>query len=324
MKGRASTTINNTPIAKWSEIQYTMKSQSIAILALQETHLDTPHLSQIDALYARRLRVFNTSDPNHPGGAAGTALVLNRALIDTSTCRATTLIPGRALALTLKWHGDENITMISIYAPNDASLHQEFWTNVTDACTMHNIPKPDFVLGDFNLVEDAIDRAPTHTDATPATDTLRDARIRLGIQDTWRHTYPDTKLFTYTSNHNHHFAQSRLDRIYTARPIENNLFEWNCRDTSVPTDHRLVSVRYTVQDAPYIGKGCWTLPLHILNNKDLLRRINEEGIALTARMESAMTNRTPNNNPQREWEAYKNRIREIAKPLARTENGKIR
>ncbi|KAA1469621.1 DNase I-like protein, partial [Dentipellis sp. KUC8613] len=323
MKGRASTLLGWSSTSKWAEIQYTMKHNTIAILALQETHLDQPHINEINTLYSKRLRVFSTADPTRPATSSSVAFVLNKSLLNTSLCTTAVLIPGRALFLSLKWHNHESLHFLNVYAPVETPQQPDFWNCLVEKWAALHLPKPDFLLGDFNLTEDALDRAPVCIDPVVATDSLRNAHIRLGVQDYWRHTFPDTRLFTYTSPFHQHFSQSRLDRIYTSDRVSPTVYEWNCLNSSVPTDHHLITVRYALPNSPQTGSGRWTLPLYLLNNTDLLSIINKKGLHYMAQMDRAINDRTPLNNPQTLWSALKNDIIAAAKPLSRAAAGKI-
>lgn len=120
-------------------------------------------------------------------------------------------------------------------------------------------------MGDFNITEEAIDRAPARTDNESATDVLRELRHKFNIQDTWRKTHPTSRLFTFYSNNN---TYSCLDRIYTSPTHEKHTHDWESKTSAIPTDHRMISVRYAPANIPYIGKGCWSWPIGLLNDKN--------------------------------------------------------
>jgi endonuclease/exonuclease/phosphatase family metal-dependent hydrolase len=91
----------------------------------------------------------------------------------------------------------------------------------------NNLPHPDFMLGDFNLTEDPLDRAPAKLDNENAISALRELRQKLNLQDTWRETHPTERVFTFYSNTNSH---SRLDRIYTSPSHEQSKMGGRRRD----------------------------------------------------------------------------------------------
>ena len=123
----------------------------------------------------------------------------------------TTLIQGRAIFLSVPQKHDHNLHIINIYAPNDLSHHVDFWAEVTTQWLAKRLPTPHLMMGDFNLVEDPLDRAPARANNTAATAALRTCRQTLNLQDIWRQNFPGECLFTYTSPHN---TLSRIDRIY--------------------------------------------------------------------------------------------------------------
>ena len=53
------------------------------------------------------------------------------------------------------------------------------------------------MVGDFNMVEDSLDRLPSHSDQGGTTEALDNLKQLLGVEDGWRNTYPQTTAFTY-------------------------------------------------------------------------------------------------------------------------------
>ena len=119
------------------------------------------------------------------------------------------LIPGRVLLLMLDWHNDQRLTILTIHAPNSPHAHPQFWSEIENKIN-DNPHRPDLLLGDFNIIEDAMDRAPAHEDYEPlaVVDCLRDLHNAIGIQDTWHLENPTTCMYTSAGNAN---SLSRLD-----------------------------------------------------------------------------------------------------------------
>ncbi|KAA1479860.1 DNase I-like protein, partial [Dentipellis sp. KUC8613] len=301
-----------------------VKKQRIGILAVQETHLNEPYLADVQRLFHRRLLILNTSDPDRPTTSAGVAFVLNKETVRTDEYRFTVLIPGRAAALTIKWRDNRTLTLLNIYGPNAPSEHANFWETLQQAWQDENLPDPDFMMGDFNLVEDAIDRSPPHEDDEAATAALQTFRTHLHLQDTWRHSHPTTKTFTFRSNSTNQYAQSRIDRIYTSTHNERLVFEWTHGAPPVPTDHHMVAVRYAPYDAPYIGPGRWTMPLHLVNDEILLKTILKEAKQLETELTNiAATGRTEQLNAQLVWLSFKTAIKKKIRQHAAKSKGKL-
>ncbi|KAG2741209.1 DNase I-like protein, partial [Suillus brevipes Sb2] len=298
-----------------------MRTKKIGILCIQETHLTNEYEAQVDTLYSRRLRVINSKDPSRPGSSAGVAFVLNKEILDTTNVETFEIIPGRALAIKIKRNNNENLTLLNIYAPNNLTKHPEFWELISRTWQNRNLPQPDFLLGDFNLTEDSIDRAPARQDNENALTALRDLKHQLNVQDTWRSLHPTSRLFTYYSSTNSH---SRLDRIYTSPRHERNTHQWDSCITAIPTDHKMVLVRFVPQNAPFIGKGRWTWPMSLMNDKNLFEKISNLGIAAQQEITHQREHRTELSNPQKTWKDFKANINNEAKKTAKEHLHKIK
>lgn len=321
MRGRASPDLGNSTISKWSTVQNVMREKKIGILCVQETHLTQEHEMQIESLYSRRLKVINSRDPFRPGNSAGVAFILNKEIINTTETEITEIIPGRALVMSIKWHNNERITILNTYAPNNPTKHPEFWNLISTTWLAKDLPRLDFMIGDFNLTEDALDRAPAQLDNENASNALRDIKHRLDIQDTWRSMNPTSRLFTFYSNTN---SYSRLDRIYTSPRHERNVHNWESCTTAIPSDHKMVLVRFIPKNAPFIGKGRWAWPLSLMNDKKLFDDISNQGIVLQQRITHQYENRIGEANPQKSWEEFKVNITQLAKRTAKEHLHKIK
>jgi ribonuclease HI/exonuclease III len=313
MNGLHVTAENSNSFEKWSEINATMKKERIGILALQETHLDQDLISEIQRIFHKRLQIHNSESENSPRATAGVAFVINKDLLNIQSLETRTLIPGRALYLKIKWNEHEATKIINIYAPNRRTDHNGFWHAIETQRNRLRLPKPDFMLGDFNLTEDPIDRAPAKPDDTSAIDSLRELKQKLETIDLWRHDFPNTREYTYRATHNGSQTKSRLDRIYVAKKITKHTFDWSIGPSTVPTDHWMVSVRFAPKDATHIGSGRWSWPLSALNDKKLLNMIERKGKALENKLENISQINREEENAQTLWSRFKNDITNQAK-----------
>jgi hypothetical protein len=93
------------------------------------------------------------------------------------------------------------------------------------------------------------------------------------------------------------------------------LIEWEACPTTMPTDHWMVSVKFTPKDAPDIGNGRWTWPLQSLNDEDLIKKVVKRGMTLQEKLDQLDPEGTNRNeiNPQHLWEVFKQDIQKIAK-----------
>ncbi len=194
IRGGGSTTTRD----KWQHVNQIMRDKNIAILAIQETHLNETSVNELNNQFNQRLRIINSQDPVNPSAGRGVAIILNKRLTSWKQVIITHVIPGRALLISLPWKGGSAINILAIYAPNSTSENAAFWEDLISTWVNDNHPIPDIMLGDFNLVEEAIDRLPAHRDSTQAVDKLVDFKDMHALQDGWRH---QTHLTCVTPTH---------------------------------------------------------------------------------------------------------------------------
>ena len=318
INGFAAPASNMSGIDKWSTINRTISDNKIAILALQETHLDHDLLQNITDCFGKRLEIINSQHPTNPRATAGVAFVINKTLIKPKEYKVIELQPGRAMALKIKWLENEETVLINIYAPNARGEHSKFWETIDIERRAKGLRRPDFMLGDFNVTEDNIDRAPAHQDDPNATEALRNLRHIWNLQDSWRHSHPNERCFTYRATANGNQIQSRLDRIYTTSSVNNQILEWRTEQTAVPTDHCLVTAKFSPKSAPFIGKGRWTWHAQALNNPIVMSQVEDRGFQLSEDLERIRVTGTPREveNAQTLWKKFKDDIKSIAKSNA--------
>ena len=157
MNGLSAPTSNMTYLEKWSMINQTLNKYKIALLAIQETHLDEETTIRIQTTYEKKMSILTSADPESPCTTAGVAFVINKSLIAPNKIMAHKLFPGRALAIEIDWLESETMRLVNVYAPNDRTTHLPFWNTVDEVRQNKNIPKPKFVLGDFHVMEEQID-----------------------------------------------------------------------------------------------------------------------------------------------------------------------
>ena len=163
---------------KWNHINQLMRSKRIGIIVLQETHLNEQHTARMHHLFGKRLKIYYTADQDNPN-SKGVAVVLNKEITNVHDINSTEIIPGRALNIIIPWHQDQTINILAIYAPNSAKENENFWRHLKQKWQQGNRPKPDLMLGDFNIVEDAIDRISSHSDNSNAVEALQDGQMPL-------------------------------------------------------------------------------------------------------------------------------------------------
>ncbi|KAJ7616192.1 hypothetical protein DFH06DRAFT_1013136, partial [Mycena polygramma] len=207
----------------------------------------------------------------------------------------------------------ETVTFLAVYAPNSPEENKMFWLEI-DSWFENNptAPKPDLMAGDFNIVQDGVDRLPTHEDNPAAVDALDQLAGSLRLYDGWRETYPSTKAFTFCqsiANGSH----SRIDRIYISEKLYMTAREWKIEAVGIPTDHKMVSVQIAHEDAPTIGKKRWSIPVHLLSDKILAKSIRESGEKALKSTSDLNGMQTHDVNPQTIWANFKSEITDVAK-----------
>ncbi|KAH8085437.1 Endonuclease/exonuclease/phosphatase, partial [Cristinia sonorae] len=237
------------PKNKWNHINTLLTKEKIAILAVQETHMTPERVADVESHLKRRVRIFMSADPDTPTARGGVAVVLNTQKVDTREATATEIVPGRAILVKVKTYKEDWLQILAIYAPNAPAENEQFWDKLDEWFEGNTNNKPDIMLGDFNMVEDASDRMPAHADHPAATLAFEDLKGKLEIYDSWRTTYPD-KSPTFTFHQPNYQVKSRLDRIYMKKELIITAREWQTKASGLETDHALVTVKVTTPAAP--------------------------------------------------------------------------
>ncbi|EPT02408.1 hypothetical protein FOMPIDRAFT_1029278 [Fomitopsis schrenkii] len=217
--------------------------------------------------------------------AQGVAFVLNREIVDTADIVSHELIPGRAMYLKMRWHGDSFLTAMNVYTPNSELGRRR-------------LQKPSVVLGDFNIVEEAIDRLPPREGDPNQVEALRNLTRSLKVVDGWRITEPTSVGYSYPTRGSD--TRSRIDRIYVSEELLVHSTGWTIETTGIPTDHKMVSAELSTARAPYIGKGRWAIPHVLLTDKIFMEEVVRLGEKAVKAAKYAATGeaRTVTNNPQ--------------------------
>ncbi|KAL1940025.1 hypothetical protein VTO73DRAFT_9360 [Trametes versicolor] len=282
-----------------------MKDRRLGVLLLQEAHLTDERCANIHRMFANRIKVMFSSHPTAPTQREGVAVILNKKIISAKGAEMKVIVPGRAIQLELPWRGGEVRRILCMYAPTSAGVGErtDFFKEVKRYYETHpHTLKPHLMAGDFNNVEDAMDRAPMSEGGVDASvEALDDLKRSLGLEmvDGWRATYPTARCFTFHRGTGEAATMSRLDRIYVTPEVGRWTREWGIEQVGVKTDHSLVSVLLTTLTAPEVGKGRPVFPMHLLRDKELAKKMKERGkVAERELMEVKRVGRTNEANPQ--------------------------
>jgi len=102
----------------------------------------------------------------------------------------TEIIPGRAISYAVNWPENTQTNLLTIYAPNAPPDNASFWNHITSNIRDNPSLRPDMVLGDFNMVEDAKDCLPPHPDPTSMVEALQALKLEINAKDRWRNANP--------------------------------------------------------------------------------------------------------------------------------------
>ena len=280
---------------KWFEIHCVMNTHKLAVLAIQESHLTDDLAANVRSSFETKLSLLYSPLPE-TRNAAGVAFVFNKGLINTGGIVCQEIIPGRAMLAKIPWHGDRTIKILNVYAPNDTKCNESFWESLNEIIQADQTLKPDLMLGDFNLVEDALDRLPCHSDDASAVAALGELKSDLGLVDGWRQAHPDH--CEYTHQHAPNASQGRIDRIYITDDLLRPASEWKIDSPLIETDHWLVSAKVSTPEAPEIGRGRWQIPTYLFENDDVIEEVNELGKVAQDLIERNRFRRSDTVNPQ--------------------------
>lgn len=299
---------------KWMYINQVVRDQNLAVLAIQEAHLSEERLESLNALFAVSLKIYCSPDPENSTGARGVAYVINRRKLAGRECTVREVIPGRAMQLEYPWAAGKSIRILNVYAPNAAAENAQFWTTLRASWVEQGRAKPDVVLGDFNVVESALDRYPAHPDPACATEALSRMMRTINACDSWRTAHPTERLFTFRQAGSE--RQSRLDRIYVKQSIVPKVADWLAVGPGRMSDHQLVICSIANYHAPVVGKGRWSAPLSLLDDAKFTQTMRTLGADLSTRL-AALGERTEKENPQLIFNDFKQALVTAARQRAK-------
>ncbi|KAG1766764.1 Endonuclease/exonuclease/phosphatase [Suillus occidentalis] len=278
-------------VDKWMHINQIMKEKKIEILAVQETHLSKDNETSLNETFNKRLKIISSIDPKHRNAKD---IVITKG---------------------------KKITILVVYAPNEPSKNGVFWEEVQTNLT--SLPTPDVLLGDFNIVEDTLDRLPPKQDNKHATVALMCLKLSLDLRDRWRAENPDLLAYTYAQSSTQGGQQSRIDRIYISENILSFSKDWTIEPAGIATDHQLISARISDIRMPFMGRGRWTLPLFILKDKDIKDQIIDMGHTMQLDIKNLLSDRSATHNPQTIFKNFKDMAIKFCRDKARTSIPKI-
>ena len=193
MKGGGSTSTSN----KWLEICQLMREEKIDVLAIQETHLSEQKKEELNQIFERQIHIMSSIDRTKPN-AMGVAFVLKKSTTKWKETKFRELIPGRAVYIEIPWQKEKPLGCLNVYAPNNHTSNKSFWNKLKANWNVRpHLLEPSILLGDLNMVEEAIDRIPAHPDPMEVTKALSALKSHLSLVDGWRRENQSTIDFSF-------------------------------------------------------------------------------------------------------------------------------
>jgi exonuclease III len=143
---------------KFKFLKQTIDKNTLGVIGTQETHSNTESAAQFNNTFNRWFKLYYSAHPRKSCSTAGVAFVLNKKYADTENIREYELIPGRALMIVIPWQGD-SLNILNIYAPNRLDERDKMWKELWKKWADDpHLRFPNIALGDWNFVEDPLDR----------------------------------------------------------------------------------------------------------------------------------------------------------------------
>ncbi len=299
---------------KWMRINQLLRDRKLAVVALQETHLATEKMEDLNELFKASMVILGSPDDQNPTGARGVGFAINTRIVALEDMEMKVVVPGRAALLRFRWTGDRVLSVLNVYAPNVDAENALFWDTVAGSLAGMRGRNPELILGDFNMVEDSMDRLPPRCDQAAEVESLGKLVGTLRLVDGWRVNNPNTRAYTYLQAATS--SQSRIDRIYASSELMQRAEDWEIMGSGILTDHRVVSVSLANYKAPGTGRGRWAMPQVLLTDGEFVKTMRKMGCDLQMEME-AIAERSALRNPQRLYQAFKDKLRLEARARAK-------
>jgi len=151
-----------------------------------------------------------------------------------------------------------------LVCPKNDKEKEDFFKKVTTMVNK-NEHKNLCIMGDFNCVENDIDRSPPHKDNEAVIASLKKMITHHKLVDVWRMKKPHNKgVLIYTNKHR---AMACLERIYIHKDLLNYVYDNKVGMGQEISHHDPVFVKIMANNLPYCGEGLWRLPTKLSKSK---------------------------------------------------------
>ncbi|PPR07908.1 hypothetical protein CVT24_000592 [Panaeolus cyanescens] len=270
-----------------------------------DKHTQAPKALDTDTSWEKEIRSPNYPMPLHPTDEPDTSMALDPPNTDDREEEITQSLPDTTQVPMHKRNAKPN------FKKTKANIHA-FTLNMNGGGSTSTENKWRHI----NQITPTEERPPECGQKIQA---LRD---KYNLIDQWRHENPTTREYTYKQAKNDEPSQSRLDRIYLQNNLAETSFEWKMEHSGIDSDHKMVSVKIEILNAPYIGKGRWALPTFILKDKDTMNKVKELGHEALTKME--LVNFLNDQTIQHIHNEFKDKVKAVAREAVRKKIPKIK
>ena len=255
-----------SPSSASEKMEFIEVNTPFDILILVETHhKDFSDISTLLHTYTTTYNIFHT-EASDDDPYAGIVILASKVLAPESS---SVLVPGRLLNLKLQ-DGTKHYNLSAIYGYTGTNAALSKMEHMTDRLTMtHNVSDNNIILGDFNFVDNDLDRTNRNHPGMNQRDN-NFSRVwtqfinEMDLSDPFRIRNPKKRMFSY--NHTQNNAKSRIDRVYTTDENCSEVLHYKHTIAGQwPMAHRLVS--FTLQKNVERGPGFWKLNISILPDR---------------------------------------------------------
>ena len=272
--------------------------QKCDLLLMQETHFTNDMLNKLNNEFNGKMFV-SIGSSNSRGVAIWLKNNLNYKLIDEFTDSE-----GRLLLLNIEIN--ENIlTIVNIYAPNNAKLRNNFFKNLNSFINKNSTGQ--LILGgDYNNIISSIDSKhnskPLNLKKTGSN--LYKLIKSLKLKDVWREKNPNKSQFTWSRKDR--TEATRIDYFLTESEVYKNCLSCDIRPVVLKyTDHNCVSLKLNMNRGVK-GRGYWKLNTSILENPEYTELI----VNLINKYKEKSNNK--NSEIDLLWDNFKAEVRDIS------------
>ena len=266
MKGRN----DHRKRSKWPMVATRMRKERILVLGLQETHLNEEEAEKLNNACPKLIVLSNGKSKNKEG----VAFALNKDMVKGMQWTHDVLIEGRASKLEIKVEDERTMVIILLYAPNPEKDKVEFFTKLKEKMKHIKNKENIIMLGDFNAVEDELDRFPHREDDKAVMASWKKIKEKYKLVDGWRDQNPLSKEYTFTQPASG--SMSRIDRIYINEQLYPYAHNWSQKTSAKISDHEMVTVDILKKGLPYIGEGLWRMYEDDIKNERTIHKIKRE------------------------------------------------